>query len=119
MYAAYRNQEYRQQEVMSASPIHLVVMAYDLAIQSCEQKNFERAVRAVTVLRDALDFDYSEVAANLFGLYQWCLDCLRKEDFVSAKKTLVELREAWVAVEKRHAPRAAPVVAMGALVGRA
>ncbi|MCL4559618.1 MAG: flagellar protein FliS [Chloroflexi bacterium] len=94
-------QEYRQQDVMGASPIRLVVMAYDLAIQACEQKDFEQATRAITVLRDALNFDYPEVSVGLFRIYQWCLDCIRQENFGDARETLRELRDAWSVTEKR------------------
>lgn len=91
----YRNQEYRQQDVMGASPMRLVVMAYDLAIRSCEQKNFEKAVKTIAGLRDALNFDYPEVSLGLMKLYQWCLDCIRQGDYSSAISTLSELRSAW------------------------
>ncbi len=112
MYNAYRMQEYRQQELLGASPLHLVVMAYDVAIQACEQQNFSRAVQAVTALRDALDFDYADVALGLFRLYQWTLDCIRSGDYAEALKTLRSLREAWATVEKRQlqpVPIALPV----------
>jgi flagellin-specific chaperone FliS len=105
--AAYRNNEYRQQEVMGASPVRLVVMAYDLAIKSCELKDFEKAVKTVSALRDALDFDYPEVSVGLFRLYQWCLDCLRAGDFTTASNTLKELRDAWVTAEKHQFSAAA------------
>ncbi len=97
----YGSNEYRTQDVMGASPIHLVVMAYDLAIKACEQQDFARAVKAITVLRDALNFDYPEVAVGLFRLYQWCLDCLRQGDYPSAINTLRELRDAWSTAEKQ------------------
>ncbi|MHC1782824.1 MAG: flagellar export chaperone FliS [Anaerolineaceae bacterium] len=95
-----RSQEYRKQEVLGATPLRLVIMAYDLAIRSCDQQDFETAAKAVGGLRDALDLDYAEVAYNLLSLYQWVLDRLRKGEFNEAKKTLVELRDAWVTVEK-------------------
>jgi flagellin-specific chaperone FliS len=97
----YRNQEYRQQDVLGASPIRLVVMAYDLAIKACIQKDFVRATKCVSVLRDALNFDYPEVSVGLFRAYQWCLDCIRSGDYASAQTTLTELREAWALTEKR------------------
>lgn len=99
--ASYRNQEYRQQDVLGASPMRLVVMAYDLAIRACEQKDFEKAVKTITVLRDALNFDYAEVSVGLFRLYQWCLDSIRTGDYDSASTTLRELREAWQMSEQR------------------
>lgn len=55
----------------------------------------DRATRAVSALRDALNFDYDEVSNGLFSLYQWCLDCIRGGDFEPALTTLTELREAW------------------------
>lgn len=103
MYNGYRAQEYRQQEVMGASPLRLVIMNYDLAIQACEQKDLLRATRAVSLLRDSLNFDYAEVALGLFSLYQWCLDCIRQSDYAEAVKVLSGLREAWVTLEKRPA----------------
>ncbi|MBV5323341.1 flagellar protein FliS, partial [bacterium] len=59
--SAYRNQ-YQQQDVMSANPLRLVVMTYDLAIRSCEQQDFAKAVKTISALRDALDMDYPEAA---------------------------------------------------------
>ncbi len=104
----YGTQQYRQQDVMGASPIHLVVMAYDVAIASCEKQDFARATKAITILRDALNFDYAEAAVGLFRLYQWCLDCIRQGDYGAALQTLRELREAWATVEKRYMPLTPP-----------
>src|SRR5689334_7563934 len=96
---AYRN-KYKQQDVMSASPLRLVIMTYDLAIRACEQKDFAKATKTISALRDTLDLDYPDVAMGLFRLYQWCLDCIRKNDYASAITTLTELRGAWAATEK-------------------
>jgi flagellin-specific chaperone FliS len=96
---AYRN-KYKQQDVMSASPLRLVIMTYDLAIRACEQQDFVKAIRTISALRDTLDLDYPDVALGLFRLYQWCLDCIRKGDYASAITTLSELRSAWAATEQ-------------------
>jgi len=96
---AYHNQ-YRQQDVMGASPLRLVIMTYDLAIRSCEQKDFIKATRTITALRDALDLDYPEVSTGLFRLYQWCLDCIRQSDYDAAIHALSELRDAWKMTEQ-------------------
>ncbi|NLF49713.1 MAG: flagellar protein FliS [Leptolinea sp.] len=97
---------YRKQEVLSASPLHLVIMAYDLAIRSCDQKDMATALKAVSALRDALDYNYAEIAMNLLSLYNWCLDCIRKQEYAQAKQTLIELREAWVTIENQmNAPK--------------
>jgi flagellin-specific chaperone FliS len=100
----FRSQEYRQNDVLGASPLRLVVMAYDLAILSCERKDFEKATRAISVLRDALNFEYQDVALGLFKVYQWCLDCIRQGDYNSAISALSELRDAWVQTEKKITP---------------
>ncbi len=101
---AYRNQ-YRQQDVLNASPLRLVIMTYDLAIRSCEQQDFAKAIKTISALRDTLDMDYPEVSVGLFRLYQWCLDCIRNGDYASAISTLNELRSAWVATEEKLAER--------------
>jgi flagellin-specific chaperone FliS len=101
-----QSQAYRKQEVLSATPLHLVIMAYDLAIRSCDQKDMETALKAVSALRDALDFDYAEIALNLLTLYNWCLECIRKREFSQAKQTLIDLREAWIMIENQmNAPK--------------
>ncbi len=111
--SAYRNQ-YQQQDVMSANPLRLVVMTYDLAIRSCEQQDFAKAVKTIGALRDALDMDYPEAALGLFRLYQWCLDCIRQGDYAAAVATLRELRGAWAATEEKIAARQNAVPAMTA-----
>ena len=101
MQTKYQVSEYRQQDILGASPLRLVIMAYDLAIRACDQKDFTTSVKAISVLRDALNFDYPEVSVGLFQLYQWCLDCIRQGDYTSARNTLNELREAWAITEKK------------------
>jgi flagellin-specific chaperone FliS len=110
MYQAAYQKQYRQQDIMNASPLRLVIMTYDLAIRACEQQDFAKAVKTISALRDALDLDYPEVAAGLFRLYQWCLDSIRKGDYASAIITLNELRGAWAATEQKLATsRQSPV----------
>jgi flagellin-specific chaperone FliS len=101
MQMAYGALRYRQQDVESASPVRLVVMAYDLAIRACDQKDFETGYKAVVALRNSLDISYPEFVAGLLNLYQWVIDSMRTKDFDSAKNVLVELRDAWSTVEKR------------------
>jgi flagellin-specific chaperone FliS len=110
MYQAAYQKQYRQQDVMNASPLRLVIMTYDLAIRACEAQDFAKSVKTISALRDALDLDYPEVAAGLYRLYQWCLDCIRKGDYASAITTLSELRSAWAATEQKVlAERQSPI----------
>jgi len=101
--------KYQQQDVMNASPLRLVIMTYDMAIRACEQKDFAKATKTISALRDALDLDYPEVAVGLFRLYQWCLECIRKNDYASALTTLTELRGAWAATEQTITARQSAV----------
>lgn len=101
--------KYKQQDVMNASPLRLVIMTYDLAIRACEQQDFAKATKTIGALRDTLDMDYPDVSLGLFRLYQWCLDCIRKGDYTSATTTLTELRGAWAATEQTIAARQSPV----------
>ena len=101
--------KYKQQDVMSASPLRLVIMTYDLAIRACEQQDFAKATKTIGALRDTLDMDYPDVSLGLFRLYQWCLDCIRKGDYASAMTTLTELRGAWAVTEQTIAARQSPV----------
>jgi flagellin-specific chaperone FliS len=117
MYQTTYHNQYRKQDVMSASPLRLVIMTYDLAIRACEQQDFAKAAKTIGALRDALDLDYPEVSVGLFRLYQWCLDCIRKNDYASALTTLTELRTAWAATEqtiiaKQSAMKTSPAYSM-------
>ena len=105
MYQTAYYKKYQQQDVMNASPLRLVIMTYDLALRACEQKDFAKATKTISALRDALDLDYPDVAVGLFRLYQWCLDCIRKNDYASAIATLKELRGAWEQTEQSIAAR--------------
>ena len=99
----YRTQAYKMQEVMGASPLRLVIMAYDVAIRACEAKDLARGSQAVSLLRDSLNFDYPEASVGLYRLYQWCLDCMRQGNWEDAASVLRELRGAWLSVEQQLA----------------
>lgn len=101
MQMAYGALQYRQQDVESASPVRLVVMAYDMAIRACDQEDFETGYKAVVALRNSLDVSYPEFVTGLLRLYQWVIDSMRTQDFDAAKSVLIELRDAWSTVEKR------------------
>lgn len=101
---AYQAHEYREQQVMGASPVRIIVMTYDAAIRACEEKDLAQTTRAIGALRDALNFDAGEAALGFFALYQWCLECVRQDNYAEALKVLRGLREAWATVEKRLSP---------------
>ena len=91
--AAY--QQYRTQQIMGASPMQLVLMVYDVAIVACEARDAQKAGRAVGELIGSLNFDYGEIPAGLFRLYEYSLWELRRGNFLNAAKVLRGLKHAW------------------------
>ena len=101
---------YRMNQINGASPLDLLIMAYDAALASAGQQDLDRFTRAIGVLRDALDYSYdAEVALGFFRLYQYCADLARKGEYDEAAGLIRELRDAWVQVRSQHQLAAAPV----------
>ena len=106
-------QTYRMNQVNSASPLDLLIMGYDAALASAGQRDLDRFTRAVTVLRDSLDFSYdADIAMGFFRLYQYCADLARKGEFDEAATYLRELRDSWDQIRSQYqAPQVAPTPA--------
>jgi flagellin-specific chaperone FliS len=122
-------QTYRMNQINGASPLDLLIMAYDAALASAGQQDLDRFTRAMGVLRDALDFSYdADIALGFFRLYQYCADLARKGEYEEAAGIIRDLRDSWMQVRMQYqAPQpavaakapAAPVgygVSMGGLV---
>ncbi|HMQ52844.1 MAG TPA: flagellar protein FliS [Anaerolineae bacterium] len=109
-------QAYLINQINSASPLDLLIMGYDAALIGCGQRDLERTTRALTVLREALDYSYDpDIALGFFRLYQYCADLARKGEYDEAAHLLRELRDAWVEVRTRfQQPVQPPTVQMAA-----
>jgi flagellin-specific chaperone FliS len=95
-------QTYRLNQICSASPLELLLMAYDAALIGCAQRDLKRTTDAVSVLRNALSFSYDpNIAMGLFRLYQYCAELARKGEYDQAAHLLRELRDAWSLVRDR------------------
>ncbi len=94
-------QVYRQQQVLSGSPLERLLIVYDVALQACARRNLERFSRAVGVLRDALDLSQGQVAASLLSLYLYCGNLAREGRWDEAAHILRELRDAWETVARK------------------
>ncbi|RME60823.1 MAG: flagellar protein FliS [Caldilineae bacterium] len=117
MYPQHRiNQQYRQTQVMTADPLQLVIMAYDLAIVGCQERNLVKVTSALDALKDALNHeDGGQVAADLLSLYLYLADEARAGNFEQAAKFLRELRQTWATVRQQMMqPQEAPVLEMAA-----
>lgn len=86
---------YLTQKIMSASPEQLIVYVYDAIISACNRKDQERVLRGLTVLINALEFDYQEIALPLYQLYQYCMDQGRKRNYEEVLEIISDLKSAW------------------------
>ena len=111
------NQQYRQTQVMSADPIQLVIMTYDLAIVGCQEGNLDKVTEALTALRSALNFDDGgQVAADLLGIYLYLADQARDGNYAEVERFLRELRQTWTTAREQFAaqPQMEPALTLAA-----
>ncbi len=113
-------QKYKQQGVLTANPVELVVMLYDgcikqikIACLSIEEKDFEKAndslqkaQRILMELINSLDLRYS-IGNDLFALYEFMLNELAQgnanKDIKALSdivRLLSELRDSWATLSK-------------------
>lgn len=96
------NQQYIQTQIMSADPVQLVILTYDVAIAGCRTRNQEKTLRALGELQLALNHEEGgQIAANLLSLYLYCTDLIRNRHFEEASKILTDLRQTWVELRKQ------------------
>ncbi len=111
MYRQSQAGAYKTQQIMAASPLDLVILSYDAAIAGCASGDTTRVLQASTSLRTALDFEAApELSPRLYAIYEFCEECVRKQDFDTAAGLLQELRGAWLEVRRRMAAESAPIV---------
>lgn len=87
---------YQQNQITSASPLQLVLMAYDVALVGCARRDLMKTTRAINTLIKSLDMEQGEIALGLYRLYQYCNDLARKGQYDEAARILRELAGAWV-----------------------
>lgn len=86
---------YVNNQLMGLSKGQLLLTVYDIAITGCQQKDSDKAIRAISELISSLNFNYQEIAVGLFRLYQYTIDQLRSKNYAESLITLQELRETW------------------------
>ncbi len=87
---------YMKQQIQSASPEKLILIMYDLGIQSCYTKNKQKAIKVLVELIAALNFDHRDMAVIFFDLYKYALDYIHKEKFKEPRIIFEALRDVWV-----------------------
>jgi flagellin-specific chaperone FliS len=92
---------YRTNQVMGASPAHLVLLLYDHVIKCMRASDMRGASKGIVELMSSLDLDYQEISGRLFSLYEYCLDLVKKNRFEEASKIMLDMRQMWaVAMEQ-------------------
>lgn len=109
---------YRERQVMTASPIERIVIVYDVVLTACGVQDMERALRGLSLLRGALDWEAApEIAPRLQAIYEYCEECIRSGDYRVPRQLLRELRETWVEARAALATTAQPNAPSAALPG--
>lgn len=128
-----QTQTYKQNIILSASPMELIVMLYDEAIKSLSSaesafrmdgpekiqeinNSLIHAQDVITELAVSLDMEKGgEIALNLHRLYDFMLDHLAganasktPKPVEEVKNLLCELRESWKQVAEKEPHREAP-----------
>lgn len=85
---------YRKQAVLNATPAELVGLMYDEAIACTWRKDRDKLLGILSQLIRGLNFDY-ELAGDLFGLYSYCQQQARKQQFDEVRILLEPIRDAW------------------------
>lgn len=86
---------YSEQEIMTISPLQLLVKAYDAGIAACKGKDKEKASMVIAELIDSLNFDQAEISNSLFRLYKYCMQEVKQGHFDVTLKIFKELRQSW------------------------
>jgi flagellin-specific chaperone FliS len=90
---------YRKTKTDFASPVELVVMAYDLAIRAARSGDTKLFLRAIGSLKDSLDSKHGpeseKLAGRLLALYIYSEELVARGRGVEAARLLEELRDAW------------------------
>ncbi|MEX0648286.1 MAG: flagellar export chaperone FliS [Balneolaceae bacterium] len=86
--------EYERQTIQQANPEELVARLYDMAIQSCHQKDSDRTRDILDTLIKSLNFEY-EISSALYELYSYCKEILNEDKFDEVRTLLEPIRESW------------------------
>ncbi|MBO8130485.1 MAG: flagellar protein FliS [Candidatus Marinimicrobia bacterium] len=86
---------YLKHKVMTASPEELVSYVYDIAIKACKVKNKIKALEAMQVLINSLNFDEKEMAMTFFNVYRYISKLIRENQFNEAEIYLTDIKNTW------------------------
>lgn len=106
----YAASAYAATQVQGMTQQQMLLQLYDFAIAGCVARDARKATAAIVELIAALNFDYDEIAAGLYRLYEYSLREVKAQRFEAAQKVLGELRDTW---HRAFSRQAAPVAVAG------
>ena len=86
---------YLAQQVKTATPEKLILMLYAQGMKSCQAQDNQKAVKILTELIAALNFEYNEIAGSMFDLYRYALDEVHKRNFDNAYVVFEGMHDIW------------------------
>jgi len=95
MYARKRMNLYKQQSVQT-SPAQLVAKLYDLGIRACREEDRVQLRKVLVELIGSINFEKGgDLAEQLYGLYQYCMQESTTGDLNEIADLLNDLRTTW------------------------
>ena len=95
MYARKRMNLYKQQSVQT-SPAQLVAKLYDLGIRACREDDRVQLRKVLVELIGSINFEKGgDLAEQLYGLYQYCMQESTTGDLNEIADLLNDLRTTW------------------------
>ncbi|MBI3637086.1 MAG: flagellar protein FliS [Candidatus Rokubacteria bacterium] len=91
----YATSTYVTTQAQGMSQQQMLLQLYDFAIAGCLAQDTRKASAAIVELIAALNFNYEEIAAGLYRLYEYTLREVKARRFEAAQRVLAGLREAW------------------------
>jgi len=89
------NNPYLQQKIMSASPTQLIAYLYDAGAAACRRQDRTKALRAVSILVQSLNFEYKETARTFSNVYGHLRRLISKGNFQQAESVFSDLKSTW------------------------
>jgi len=86
---------YLVQKVMSASPEQLISYIYDAGITACIQKDRDKALKAIRILIQSLNFDHENAAVPFYNVYRYMNYSVAVGKFAEAKGYFETLKSTW------------------------
>ena len=86
---------YKKNEILSLSPVQVILKLYDYIIVSSKKKDFTKVNAGLAELIAALNFEYKELAVGFFRLYRYCQNQAQKGNFEEVEKVISQLRSTW------------------------